>query len=214
MRRARPVSSQVVEEGERLRSAATARAAARTARRRTSAARSQRPSQAPVAIAARMRSDRSATSLRLPSMCACTSVNVRPWPAQAQARAQPLHDVQRAQEFAHRIRRVAVVEEQRDAPQQVVAGDQQTPLGLEQADVRGRVAGRLIDRPRPEVGGDRHARSRAAVGLDHGGDAGVVILAPLGVAAQRLLGHAALARDLQPLGDRGARVLGPCVMCS
>ena len=134
---------------------------------------------------------------------------------QAEARAEPLHDIQRAQEFAHRIGGVAVVEEQRDAPQQVIAGDQQAPLGLEQADVRGGVAGRLVHRPGAEVGGDRDPGQQRAIGLDHRGDPRVV-LAPLGgVAAQRLLGHPALARDLQAARDRRVGVLVPtAVMCA
>ena len=77
-----------------------------------------------------------------------------PVPGQAQARAEPLDDVERAQELADGVGRVAVLEVQRDAPQQMIAGDQQAPLGLEQADVRGRVPGRLIGDPLAEVGDD------------------------------------------------------------
>ena len=84
-----------------------------------------------------------------------------PVAGQAQARVQRLDDVERAQELADGVGRVAEVEEREDAPEQVIAGDQQTPLGLEQADVRGRVAGRLVDAPGAEVGLDDDPRDAA-----------------------------------------------------
>ena len=58
------------------------------------------------------------------------------------------------EEFPHRVGGVAVVEEQRDAPQQVVAGDQQAPVGLEEAHVVGGVAGGLVGDPLAQVGVD------------------------------------------------------------
>ena len=75
--------------------------------------------------------------------------------------------VQRAQELADRVGAVAVVVEQRDPPQDVVAGDQQSPLRLEQADVGGRVPRSLIRNPRPQVGLDLDAVDEIPVGLDH-----------------------------------------------
>ena len=135
----------------------------------------------------------SPTSVRLPSMWACTSVNVRPWPGRHRRASQRLDDVERAHEFADRVGRVAVVEEREDAPQQVIAGDQQAVLGLEQADVRGRMTGRLVDGPGAEVGLDDDALPRSArSGSIDRGDARFVVAGALGgVAAQRLLGHAA-----------------------
>ena len=132
-----------------------------------------------------------------------------PVAGQAQARVQRLDDVERAQELADGVGRVAEVEEREDAPEQVIAGDQQAALGLEQAHVRGRVAGGLVDGPRAEVGLDDNARQQLAVGLDHRGDPRFARAALGGVAAQRLLGHAALARDLQAAFQRGVGILGP-----
>ena len=105
-----------------------------------------------------------------------------PVPGQAQARAEALDDLQRAQEFADGVGRVAVVEVQRDAPEQVVAGDQQAPLGLEQADVR-RARAR-VSRTRPTRPGrcDADAGDELAIGLDRPGDAGPAPAALGGVA--------------------------------
>ena len=54
---------------------------------------------------------------------------------EAQARAERLDAIERGQELADRIGRPAVVEVQRHASEQVVAGDQDAALGLVQADV-------------------------------------------------------------------------------
>ena len=91
----------------------------------------------------------------------------------------------------------------------MIAGDQQTPLGLKQAHVRGRVARGFIDGPLAEVGLDDKARQQLPVGLDHGGDPRFARATLGGVAAQRLLGHAALARDLQATFQRGVGIFGP-----
>ena len=90
-------------------------------------------------------------------MWACTSANVRPCPGRHRRAPSRSTTSSELQEFADRVGRVAVVEVQRDAPKQVVAGDQQAALGLEQAHVRGRVPGRLVHDPLAEVGADRHA---------------------------------------------------------
>ena len=73
-------------------------------------------------------------------MWPCTSTNGLPWPDSASRAPELVDHVQGVQELADRIRRPAVVEIQRDAPEQVVPGDQKPPLGLEQADVRRGVA--------------------------------------------------------------------------
>ena len=127
---------------------------------------------------------------------------------QAQARAEPFDDAERVQELAHRIGRVAEVEVQRYASQQVVAGDQQATLGLEHAHVRGSVAGGLVHAPRTEVAVDRDPRDQIAVRLDHSGDARFA-RAPLGgPQPQWLLGHAAVAGDLDAAVEHRLRVLG------
>ena len=105
------------------------------------------------------------------------------------------------QELADRVRRVAVVEVQRHAAQQVVAGDQQPPLALEEHDVRRRVARRLVHRPGAEVGLDVEAGQQVAVGPQRpGGER-----AP---GARRVARHAALAGDLDAAGVRGVGVVG------
>ena len=82
--------------------------------------------------------------------------------------AESLDLVEAADELADRVRGVAVVEEQRDPPEQVVAGDQQAAVGLVQADVRGRVARRLDapatgrGRSRPRPRGRARGRARRA----------------------------------------------------
>ena len=86
-------------------------------------------------------------------------------------------------------------------------------LGLEQAHVRGRVPGGLIDGPRAEIGLDDHACQQRAVGLDDRGDARFAVAGALGgVAAQGLLGNPGLARDLQAPHDRRVGILprGTC----
>ena len=102
--------------------------------------------------------------LAVASMWPGMSVNGRAWPASASRASSAVDDVERAQELADRVRRVADVEVLRDAAEQMVAGDQQALLGLVQADVRRRVAGRLDHLPGPGVGLDRHARDQVAVG--------------------------------------------------
>ena len=75
---------------------------------------------------------------------------------------EPVDLVERVEELGHRVGRVAGVEVERDAAEQVVAGDQQTALGLVEADVRGRVAGRLDHLPVAEVGVDGVALGQLA----------------------------------------------------
>ena len=88
-----------------------------------------------------------------------------PVAGEAEARAlEPVDLVEPADELAHRVGRVAVVEEERDPAEQVVAGDQQPALGLVQDDVRGRVAGRLVHLPGAEVGLDLDPGDELAVG--------------------------------------------------
>ena len=89
----------------------------------------------------------------------------------------------------------------------MVAGDEQPPLGLEQADVRGRVARRL-DGP---ASGPRSVSTTTPVEqvrrrLDQPGDARGLARGALGVGAQRLLGDAARARDLEAALERRVRV--------
>ena len=129
-------------------------------------------------------------------------------PREAQARPQPFDLLQRAQELPHGVGCEAVVEVQRDAPQQVVSGYEQAPLGLEQAYVRRRVTGRLVHAPSAEVGVDLQAREQCPVGLDDARDARVA-RAPLGrVAAQGLLGNPALAGDLDAPFEHRLGVFG------
>ena len=116
---------------------------------------------------------------------------------QGQPRVERVDAVQRAEELADRVGRPAVVEEQRHAAEQVVAGDEHAVLGLVQADVRGRVAGRLDDGPRAEVGVDDDAVDELAVGLDEAGDPAAALARRIGPLAQRLERHAALAGDLE-----------------
>ena len=61
------------------------------------------------------------------------------------------------------IGRVAVVEVEGYAAQDVVAREQQPPVGLVQDDVRGRVAGRLVHLPAAQVGVHLHAGQQVAV---------------------------------------------------
>ena len=142
---------------------------------------------------------------RLASMWPWTSVNGRAWPASASRASSASTTSSESQELADRVRRVADVEVLRDAAEQVVAGDQQALLGLVQADVRGRVTGRLDHVPGAGVGLDRHAGDEVAVGVaacppgrsrGRGGASGPAL--------QRLLRDAAEQRDL----DRRSRSSG------
>ena len=104
---------------------------------------------------------------------------------------------------------MAVVEEEHRAPEQVVAGDHQLALGLVEDDVRGRVAGGLVDLPGAEVGLDLDPGDEIAVGLDDRVDPGLVVaFARLAVALERRRRDAALARHLDPLLERRRRVVG------
>ena len=117
--------------------------------------------------------------------------------------------VEAAEELADRVGGVAVVEEEDGAAEQVVAGDQQPALGLVEDDVRGRVAGRLVDLPGAEVGLDLDPGQQVAVGLDDRVDPGLVVAAArLAVALQRRRRDAALAGDLDPLLERRGGVVG------
>jgi hypothetical protein len=89
----------------------------------------------------------------------------------------------------------------------VVARQQQPPLGLVQAHVRRRVAGRLDDLPLAEVRRDRRARHQLAIDDElprHPGPRRAPLLRP---AAERPLGHAGLAGDLDAARDRLLRRL-------
>ena len=125
---------------------------------------------------------------------------------EAEPRVELLDEVERVQELAGRIGRVAVVVVQRDAAEQVVAGDQDPALLLVEADVRRRVAGRLVDPPGAQVGVDLDARHEVAMRLDDPRDAVALAAARLAVALQRLLGDAALAGDLDAAIERGLGV--------
>jgi hypothetical protein len=116
---------------------------------------------------------------------------------EAQARLECRDPVQRGEELAHRVGGPAVVEVQRHATEQVVAGDQQAPVRLVQADVRRGVAGGLDDRPRAEVGVDDDAVDELAVGFDEARDAASALAGARGPFTQRLQRHTALQGDLE-----------------
>ena len=92
-----------------------------------------------------------------------TSVNGRPWPDSASRASSASTLSSELEELADRVGRVAGVEVQRDAPEQVVAGDQQPALGLVQADVR-RARGRASRSPASRRGRSRRSRPRSARG--------------------------------------------------
>jgi hypothetical protein len=79
-----------------------------------------------------------------------------------------------------------------------------------EGDVRWSVPGRLVHRERAEVGLDLDARHQLAVGEHDSGDSGSASGALLLIAAQGILGHAGVERDLDPAlacsGAWGARV--------
>ena len=83
---------------------------------------------------------------------------------QAEADVELVDDVERVEELAGRVGGVAVVEEERDPAEQVVAGDQQAALGLVEDDVGRRVAGRLVGAEEAEVGRHLDAVDQLAVG--------------------------------------------------
>ncbi len=135
---------------------------------------------------------------------------------QREPRIETIDVIQGDQELLHRVGCIAVVEVERDPPQHVIAGDQQPALGLEQAHVRGRVPGRLVDGPGSEVGLDLDPSKQFTVWLDHARDARRQILDLVRQGADRRLRNAALTRDLEPASDRllgsvGATVLEPPV---
>src|SRR5215211_1666965 len=129
-----------------------------------------------------------------------------PVPREAQPRAQRFDGVERGEELTHRVGRVPVVEVERDPAEQVVTGDQQAGRGLVQDDVRRCVARGLVDLERTEVGLDRNARDEVAVRLGDARDPDAPARARLAVAAERRLGDAALARDLDPPLERALGV--------
>ena len=134
-----------------------------------------------------------------------------PVAGQAKTRAEPLDDVERVQELTHRVGRVAVLEVQRDAPEEVVAGDQKPALGLEEAHVRRGVAGGLVHDPVAQVGAHHDAVDEVARGFDDACEARFAGF-PLGrIAFQRLRGDAALARDLEPPREHRVGILDHAV---
>jgi hypothetical protein len=114
--------------------------------------------------------------------------------------------IQRVQKLADRIGRPAIVEEQRDASEHVVAGQQQPSLLLEHHDVRRCVPGRLVDGPDPEISLDLDAGHERTIGLDHPRYPRGDVLGVLGVAAERGLGHATLTPHLEPARERQVAV--------
>jgi MFS transporter, DHA2 family, multidrug resistance protein len=121
---------------------------------------------------------------------------------------QRLDPLEAAQEFAHRVGAVAVVEEEHRAAQQVVAGDQQLALGLVQDDMGRSVAGGLVHMPGAQIGLHLDPGEQVPIGLDYRVDAVVVILfAPLPEAFQRGHRDTALPPDLDPLLERRLRVV-------
>ncbi len=104
---------------------------------------------------------------------------------EAEAGIETLDDLEAVEELADRIGRVAIVIEEGDAAEQVIAGDHQPPLGLVQDDVGRGVAGGLVDLPGAEVGLDLHPRQQVAIGLRHPLDSGFGPAAVRLVALQR-----------------------------
>ena len=127
---------------------------------------------------------------------------------QGEPRVEPFDLVERGQELAHRVRRVAGVEVERDAAEQVVAGDQQPALGLVEADVRRRVAGRLDHPPGAEVGLDRVALAQLAVDAQRARLTAPLTAAALDPALQGGSGDAALLGDLDAPRERLLGIAG------
>src|SRR4051812_43386708 len=119
-------------------------------------------------------------------------------PGQAQVAVQAVHHIQGLEVLAGRVRRIAEVVIERDAPEQVVARDQESPVGLVQADMRGGVPRRLVDLPAAEVGHDLHSRDEVHVGLDEAVDAERLAAARLVRLRDQRVGNAALAGHLHP----------------
>ena len=119
---------------------------------------------------------------------------------------EALDRVEAAEEFADRVGAVAVVEEEDRAAEQVVAGDHQPALGLVEDDVRGGVAGGLVDLPGAEVGLDLDPRDAARGRARRARRSRVSssLRASL-VALQGGHRHAALAGDLDPPLQRRLR---------
>src|SRR3954447_11637260 len=109
-----------------------------------------------------------------------------PVAGQRQPRAERLHRVERVQELADRVGRVAVVVVERDPAEQVIAGDEQPPLGLEQAHVRGRVARGLDHEPGTQVAAHLDPRQERPVGLHGPGDPGAALAPRVRPARERL----------------------------
>ena len=126
---------------------------------------------------------------------------------QAEIDWQGLHHVQAVQELARGVGRVAEVVVERDPSQDVVARQDQAPVGLVEADVRGRVARRLVHLPRPEVGIDLHPVHQLAVRRHELGDADALAAARLPVALERRQRHPALGGNLDPPLQHPLRVL-------
>src|SRR3954452_1745469 len=130
-----------------------------------------------------------------------------PVAGQREPRAVRRDSVERVEELPDRVGRVAVVVVERDAPEEMVARDEQPPLGLEQADVRRRVAGRLDHEPRAEVAAHLDAGQERPRRLDRPGDArrpGAPLALPLG---ERLRRGPRRPGDLDALLQHGLRVL-------
>jgi hypothetical protein len=114
---------------------------------------------------------------------------------QDEAGVEPLDLVERVEELADGIGRVADVEVEADAPEQVVAGDQQPALGLVEADVTGRMARRLDHLPVAEIGGDGVSLVQLTVDLQGAGLAAALPAAALDRALDGIGWDAALVRD-------------------
>src|SRR5215212_10566993 len=85
---------------------------------------------------------------------------------EAEIAVQAVDYVQRLEELAGGVGRIAEVVVERDASEQVVARHQQLPVRLVEADVRRSMPGRLVDLPAAEVGVDLDAWQQVAIGCD------------------------------------------------
>ena len=114
--------------------------------------------------------------------------------------------IQRSEQLADGVGRPAVVEVQRHAAEDDIAGDQQAALGQVQRHVRRRVSRRLDHVPRAEIGVDVTPSMRSRSGSSGPGSAGPAAAPALGVRLQSALVGAALACDLHALGKVGLEV--------
>jgi hypothetical protein len=121
-----------------------------------------------------------------------------PMASEAETGAERLDGLQRSEELADGVRRIAILKVERYASKEVVSRDEEPSLRLEEAHVRGRMARSVVGDPLANVSGNGDAVKQRPMRLDDARDMDRASAKPLLVEADLL------RRSASASGDRDA----------